>query len=149
MKNLLQKLLSLLAEGHEVEEVLSGLDLAPEMAAQAMDSPAGQEEIAARQRVSRTQTQLQARRHAAAAVRKLCGLLDDEKGELQLKAAIALLDLAHEEPKGGRAAAPAAKAHVDEAEVKEWMIAISKVLLDRRRSAAIGPAPRKDLPRVR
>ena len=39
MENLLQKLLALLAEGKEVEEVLCRLEMAPEVAAQTVDSP--------------------------------------------------------------------------------------------------------------
>ena len=143
METCLRKLIDALREGREMEEVLGELGITAEEAARLMESAASREVIEAARSVGAVQTELQSRKHAAAAVRKLRELMSAEKGEVQLKAAMALLGMTQEKEPLRRRERPAKKPRMNEAEVKEWMMAISKVLLKRRRKLAMGPPPRK------
>jgi hypothetical protein len=123
----------------------SGLTAAEALAV--LEGEQGQRQMAARRELARIHAELIALRFRPLAASKLCGMLQEEKAELRLKAALAVLEIAADaadsrRPEDGATNTSTGDEVDDEEADTELMMAVAEVIAQRRRVELMGAPPR-------
>jgi hypothetical protein len=133
-----------MGEWTDLDKALQAAGLTAAEALAALEAREGQRQMAARRELAKIHAEVIALRFRPLAASKLCGMLQEEKLDVRMKAALAVLGMTSETASLTKRASEEAAEGSDEGEEAdtELMMAVAEVLAERRRAELMGAPPR-------